>query len=87
MVGIAEIIVAKHRNGATGDVRLRFREEMAKFTDLDITEYPAYSNVEPIAPKAVTFKSKMNQDPFPDSSGFNDNDLLSGTTIDGDLPY
>jgi replicative DNA helicase len=31
LVGIAEIIVAKHRNGATGDVRLRFRSQFAKF--------------------------------------------------------
>ncbi len=33
--GIAEIIIAKHRNGATGDVRLRFRGEYAKFQNLD----------------------------------------------------
>ncbi len=29
--GTGEIIVAKHRNGATGDVRLRFRNVFAKF--------------------------------------------------------
>ena len=33
--GMAEIIIAKHRNGATGDVRLRFRKELAKFEDLN----------------------------------------------------
>jgi replicative DNA helicase len=33
--GIAEIIIAKHRNGATGDVRLRFRAELAKFSNMD----------------------------------------------------
>ncbi len=33
--GLAEIIVAKHRNGAVEDVRLRFRKEQARFTDWD----------------------------------------------------
>ena len=33
-LGVAEIIVAKHRNGATGDVRLRFKSEFAKFMNL-----------------------------------------------------
>ncbi len=35
--GIGEIIVAKHRNGATGDVKLRFRKTYAKFENLDET--------------------------------------------------
>ena len=33
--GIGEIIVAKHRNGATGDVNLRFVSSLAKFRNLD----------------------------------------------------
>jgi len=33
--GIAEIIVAKHRSGAVGDVRLRFISENAKFANLN----------------------------------------------------
>lgn len=32
--GIAEIIIAKHRNGATGSVELSFRKEFTKFGDL-----------------------------------------------------
>ncbi len=31
----AEIIIAKHRNGATGDVRLTFRKEYARFMNMD----------------------------------------------------
>jgi replicative DNA helicase len=35
LLGLAEIIVAKHRNGATGGIRLRFKSDYAKFTNLD----------------------------------------------------
>jgi replicative DNA helicase len=34
--GIAEIMVAKHRNGPTGTVALRFRERTTKFESLDL---------------------------------------------------
>lgn len=57
--GMAEIIVAKHRNGAIGDITLRFREEFAKFTDLDDVS-PVFG--EETATPAVTFGSKMNED-------------------------
>ena len=33
--GIAEIIIAKHRNGATGNVALKFKNTYAKFTNKD----------------------------------------------------
>ena len=60
--GIAEIIVAKHRNGALGDIHLRFKDEFAKFIDLD--------EMEPFMPdsagmQAVTYGSKMNTDLAP----------------------
>ena len=34
-MGMAEIIIAKHRNGATDTVKLRFRKEQARFLDYD----------------------------------------------------
>ena len=34
--GIAEIIVAKHRNGPTDSVNLRFFERTARFADLEL---------------------------------------------------
>ena len=41
--GISEVIIAKHRNGPTGSVQLRFINKFAKFTDLnpfdDLGEY------------------------------------------------
>lgn len=33
--GLAEFILAKHRNGATDTIRLKFRKEQARFLDLD----------------------------------------------------
>jgi replicative DNA helicase len=35
LLGIAEIIIAKHRNGATGDVQLKFKGTYAKFMNKD----------------------------------------------------
>lgn len=35
LIGLAEIIISKHRNGATGDVLLRFKGEFAKFMNVD----------------------------------------------------
>ena len=54
LVGIAEIIIAKHRNGATGDVQLRFKGEYAKFTNKDDIDD------NPFAGKYQVISSKMN---------------------------
>ncbi len=55
LMGVAEIIIAKHRNGATGDVHLSFKKELAKFSDMDTVgkDFDAVSQ---------TFSSKMNED-------------------------
>ncbi len=75
--GLAEIIVAKHRNGAIGDVHLKFREEFAKFSDLE--------EVEPILDDdsaSLTLSSKMNEDDK------RDDDLnLSGNTGFEENPF
>lgn len=58
--GIAQIILAKHRNGAVGEIELRFKEEFAKFMDLDAVE-PIFDDLEELTP-IVTYGSKMNQE-------------------------
>ncbi|MDE6778718.1 MAG: replicative DNA helicase [Alistipes sp.] len=39
--GMAEIIIAKHRNGAVTDVNLRFLKDQARFADVDAVDMPA----------------------------------------------
>jgi replicative DNA helicase len=56
--GLAQIIIAKHRNGAVTDVNLRFIESYAKFTDYD----QFYDIDTPISGGAsITVSSKMNK--------------------------
>ncbi len=57
--GIAEIIVAKHRNGPIGDVQLKFVRDFAKFSDLeDSVSLYEDENGNPTA----TFQSRINKD-------------------------
>lgn len=64
--GMAEIIVAKHRNGALRDVKLRFIENFAKFEDYDDMEYAGDDNISAIDHDqdyqrgSYTVPSKMN---------------------------
>ncbi|HZH74123.1 MAG TPA: replicative DNA helicase, partial [Mariniphaga sp.] len=55
LIGVAEIIIAKHRNGATGDVHLSFKKELAKFSDMDTSFADGFS-------ASKTFSSKMNEE-------------------------
>ncbi|VBB45654.1 Replicative DNA helicase [uncultured Paludibacter sp.] len=54
--GIAEIIIAKHRNGAVGDVRLKFKNIFAKFLNIADDADPFYSQ------NFLTVKSKLSTD-------------------------
>jgi replicative DNA helicase len=58
--GLAEIILAKHRNGPIGDVLLKFKDEFAKFTELEEAFMAPLADTE-AQPVAVTKGSKMNR--------------------------
>ncbi len=75
--GIAEIILAKHRNGPIGDVVLKFVEECAKFSDLEEIE-PVFDDSD----STVTFGSKMNVEKK--SSEEQNFDLGTNTRFDED---
>src|SRR6056297_588319 len=57
--GIAEIIVAKHRNGPVDDVQLKFQKEFAKFSNL---EEPVDVFEDENGNPTATFQSRINKD-------------------------
>ena len=63
--GLAELIIAKHRNGALADIKLNFIDRFAKFTDFEINDFEIpgeimpNSNIEK-ATNSYTVQSKMN---------------------------
>ena len=61
--GIAEIILAKNRNGPVNDIKLRFREEKVQFTDLDEFDYDDSPSINQEI-QSVTYGSKMNNGHF-----------------------
>lgn len=81
--GLAQIIVAKHRNGPIGDVNLRFIDDMAKFVDmeeLDLNQLSSDDDMNSIG--EVTFESKMNTESFAASN----DDPLGGTKSGAEEP-
>ncbi len=58
LVGLAEILLAKNRNGPIGDIILRFRDEFAKFVELDEIPVSEMSSNDDL--KTYTVGSKMN---------------------------
>ena len=77
--GVAEIIIAKHRNGAVGDVRLRFRSEFARFLNLDDELPPIPTDDGTIKPTP----SKLNMGGIDDDS-FGELDISS---MPGNAPF
>ncbi|HPF50449.1 MAG TPA: replicative DNA helicase [Draconibacterium sp.] len=81
LLGVAEIIIAKHRNGATADVHLRFRKELAKFTDMDPQfDRGGFDNVQ-------TFRSSMNQDEDSYSEGMSRNGGFDSESSGSGIPF
>jgi len=55
--GVAYVIIAKHRNGACGDIELKFKHECTRFENVD-----GYS-VPPQVEKRITMKSNEFEEP------------------------
>ncbi len=78
--GVAEIILAKHRNGPIGDVHLRFRDEFAKFVELEDDFHGQIGDDNENIPAMVTFGSKMNEGKSAGKRKSDGDDLLPRNT-------
>jgi len=78
--GIAEIIVAKHRNGPVGDFHLKFVREYAKFVDLDDTLAMVEEDE-----NGFTIGSRMNHEG--NESVMGNDDLGSNSGFDEPPPF
>ena len=82
LLGVAELIIAKHRNGATADVHLRFQKEMAKFSDMD----PQFDN--DFNGDFKTVPSAMNTDDDAMSAGMQSNSGFDSQNVStSDTPF
>ena len=70
--GMAQIIIAKHRKGATGDVLLTFRGEYTRFEN---PEDKSLNNRPPVGGGGEIIGSKINGSPLPPPD------------VDGPLPF
>ncbi|MBQ7689956.1 MAG: replicative DNA helicase [Muribaculaceae bacterium] len=66
--GLAEFIIAKHRSGSVGDIKLRFRSKFARFENWD----ESYNLTD-----EATYESKMNSTTVPPQS----NGVANGDTF------
>ena len=93
--GKAELIIAKHRNGALADIKMRFIAEFAQFTDDDEYDFSVSETMGPNenfdenGQRSITIQSKMNDDD--DSQNTNGNDFpppqLSGDGLPKKPPF
>jgi replicative DNA helicase len=73
--GLAQLIIAKHRNGSIGDVNLFFHDQYAKFSDYSNADFQFAENLEPSkkfdgGASTMTFQSKLNDDEPDDAPPF-----------------
>ncbi len=85
LIGIAELIIAKHRNGALDDIRLRFRGELARFDELDMGVSGDFPHGEDgHAPRAIIYGSKMNA---PEGNGSGLEPMGANVSFDDNPPF
>ena len=85
--GIADIIIAKHRNGAVGEIQLRFRAELTQFCDLEKSS-PFQIDLTAGEAAVRTFGSKMNDEAEPAlDSGFEEGGRAFENRFSGEAPF
>lgn len=73
--GMAEFIIAKHRNGALDEIPLRFIPRFAKFMDYETVSFPEDNQLKPSGafestPNVLTLPSRMNDETNDDDVPF-----------------
>ncbi len=65
--GIAEFIIAKHRNGALDTIKLKFTDTFAKFSNLDDPSFAGLADPlsGPFQPSVISRQSRMNDEDIP----------------------
>jgi replicative DNA helicase len=84
LIGVAEVILAKHRNGALADIQLKFRDELAKFEEFEGTAADILDDDGGDSGGAMTIGSKMNTE---DEQNTSADDLSSNTDFDEEAPF
>jgi len=85
--GMAEIIIAKHRNGATGDILLRFNGEFSKFQN------PEDGTIIPLPSESGVISSNLNKQsqglvtPNPEEYPNKVSNPFGNFSNDGPLPF
>ena len=54
--GLTDVIIAKHRNGATGEVQLKFIASQMKFVDRN----DSYASMPSSGPSPISYQSRIN---------------------------
>ncbi len=80
LIGVAEIILAKHRNGPTGVARMRFDNEYARFENFDDKSLRS-------KPQTMEFESKMNRAQKSEAPDFSTSDFLKNQDSKENLPF
>lgn len=70
LIGVAEIIIAKHRNGSVGDVQLAFKASLARFSDIEEVSMGSMPDDLGEGKKGAIYSSKMNMEYTPAGADF-----------------
>jgi replicative DNA helicase len=87
--GIAEIIVAKHRNGAVGEFHLSFKAHLARFSDLDSPpEENSINSLHDAKGRNGIYSSKMNAELNSVDSDYGKSDFgRPGSSFTDETPF
>jgi replicative DNA helicase len=87
--GVAEIIVAKHRNGAVGEFHLSFKAHLARFSDLESArDDSSISDLHEPRGRNGVYSSKMNTELHPVENERGKSDFgRPGSSFADDTPF